>query len=99
MSKVSINNKIIETDKGPIKGNVSQVDGSCEYLGIPFAAPPTGNLRFRKPVEHSGWGPTVLNCSKHRAASLQPSDPNDNKLTYNEDCLHFFLRDLLSLRM
>lgn len=88
MSKVSINNKIIETDKGPIKGNVSQADGSCEYLGIPFAAPPTGNLRFRKPVEHSGWGPTVLNCSKHRAASLQLSDPNDNTLTYNEDCLH-----------
>jgi carboxylesterase type B len=45
----------VQTDSGPVTGhaakNASQVS---EYLGIPFAKPPTGNLRFAAPVRYSG---------------------------------------------
>lgn len=43
------------TDSGPVSGhaalNASQVS---EYLGIPFAVPPVGDLRFASPQKYSG---------------------------------------------
>jgi cholinesterase len=45
----------VQTGSGPVKGhaalNATQVS---EYLGIPFAAPPVGNLRFAAPLKYSG---------------------------------------------
>jgi hypothetical protein len=45
----------VQTDSGPVSGhaalNASQVS---EYLGIPFAVPPVGDLRFAAPQKYSG---------------------------------------------
>jgi cholinesterase len=45
----------VQTDSGPVSGhaalNASQVS---EYLGIPFAAPPVGDLRFAAPQKYTG---------------------------------------------
>ena len=41
------------TDRGPIRG-VQTASGS-QFLGIPYAAAPTGELRFRPPQPHASW--------------------------------------------
>ena len=43
----------ISTTSGPIKGMT--VDGIRGYLGIPYAAPPVGNLRWKPPVAREPW--------------------------------------------
>src|SRR4051794_6355724 len=44
---------VIPTDKGPVRGtSTAQVN---EYLGIPYAAPPVGDLRWRAPRPAARW--------------------------------------------
>jgi len=41
------------TQNGPVKGIAAP--GIDEFLGIPYAAPPVGNLRWRPPQPHASW--------------------------------------------
>ena len=41
----------IQTDKGKVR--CSQFEFHLEGLGIPYAAPPVGDLRLRAPIEHA----------------------------------------------
>jgi len=52
---------IVHTPNGPVQGKVSHVSGRVveEYLGIPFAVPPEGDLRFRKPLPVEPWTEVV----------------------------------------
>jgi para-nitrobenzyl esterase len=46
---------VIKTDKGKVQGKMS-VDGQArDFLGIPFAAPPVGPLRWKPPQPASKW--------------------------------------------
>ncbi|QRN96042.1 carboxylesterase family protein [Archangium violaceum] len=45
---------VVATDKGPVRG-LAYADGSAAFLGIPFAAPPTGALRWRAPQPAEAW--------------------------------------------
>jgi para-nitrobenzyl esterase len=44
---------IMQTQNGPVKGLASE--GVRRFLGIPFAAPPVANLRWRPPQQPSKW--------------------------------------------
>jgi para-nitrobenzyl esterase len=44
---------IIRTEAGAVQGFL--VNDVAEFLGIPFAAAPTGNLRWRPPQPHAPW--------------------------------------------
>ncbi len=44
---------IVQTDKGPVQGMVQ--DATRAWLGIPFAAPPVGDLRWKPPQAHAAW--------------------------------------------
>jgi para-nitrobenzyl esterase len=44
---------IVETTHGKIEGSTS--DGCFRFLGIPYAAPPVGALRFRPPQPFTPW--------------------------------------------
>ena len=44
---------IAETTAGQVQG--SEEGGLHVFRGIPFAAPPVGELRFRAPQPHPGW--------------------------------------------
>jgi len=48
----------VETSSGPVSGHAGKsLDQVSEYLGIPFAQPPTGDLRFAAPVKYNGTSP------------------------------------------
>ena len=47
---------LVTTDKGPVQGSMS--DGIRVWLGIPFAAPPVGDLRFLPPQDAPAWTAT-----------------------------------------
>ena len=49
----SRDDRVIITTSGPVKGII--VDGVSGYLGIPYAAPPVGNLRWQPPVPPEPW--------------------------------------------
>ncbi|WP_355607938.1 carboxylesterase family protein [Xanthomonas cannabis] len=44
---------VVQTDAGPVRG-VASAHGNV-FLGIPFAAPPVGTLRFRAPQPVPAW--------------------------------------------
>src|SRR5579864_3345797 len=51
-SAVELN--VVRTEDGPISG-VTDSQGVTSYKGIPFAAPPVDNLRWRAPQPGAGW--------------------------------------------
>jgi para-nitrobenzyl esterase len=51
---------IVRTSEGPVQG--FQTKGITEFLGIPYAAPPVGNLRWMPPVSPAPWT-TVLQAT------------------------------------
>ncbi len=44
---------VVPTTNGPVRGLV--LDGMHRFLGIPYAAPPIGELRWRPPAGAPGW--------------------------------------------
>ena len=44
---------IATTQYGRLQG--SEEDGLCVFRGVPFAAPPVGELRFRAPRPPQPW--------------------------------------------
>ncbi|MCR6488459.1 carboxylesterase family protein [Amycolatopsis sp. OK19-0408] len=44
----------IVTPHGRLRG-VRRANGSCAFLGVPYAEPPVGERRFAAPVPHRGW--------------------------------------------
>ncbi|XP_022238546.1 bile salt-activated lipase-like [Limulus polyphemus] len=53
-------------------------------MGIPFATPPLGPLRFRRPVRHPGWS-GILDADNFRSSCPQVDDQGG--LSGDENCL------------
>uniref|UniRef100_A0A1B0CQE7 Carboxylesterase type B domain-containing protein n=2 Tax=Lutzomyia longipalpis TaxID=7200 RepID=A0A1B0CQE7_LUTLO len=90
--EVSFNDRpIIHTTTGWLQGTTESCGLFCSYYsfkGIPYAAPPTGQNRFRAPRPHPGWSGT-RDASEHGAGC--PSGRNVETNT-NEDCLFLNVR-------
>ncbi|UKK85602.1 carboxylesterase family protein [Sphingopyxis sp. BSN-002] len=76
----------VATDSGPIAG--ATVDGITSFKGIPFAAPPVGDLRWRAPAPVASWsaprdatayGP---DCMQNPLPGIKPGER-----PMSEDCL------------
>ena len=68
-------------------------DGGVDtFLGIPYAAPPVGALRFAPPEAAQPWAPSRLDASKFSPDCFQIPDPIRNPLVdihrMSEDCLY-----------
>ena len=78
----------VTTSNGPVTGVA--ISGSSpvidEFLGIPYAAPPVGALRFRPPQPHASWTKPIQATSQP-APCLQLKEPSGT-VTGSEDCLY-----------
>ncbi|XP_062978258.1 cholinesterase-like isoform X3 [Elgaria multicarinata webbii] len=93
-SFASEDDTVVVTSSGPVKGKQVPA-GSCSvtaYLGIPYAEPPVGKLRFQKPRPHQSWS-HVLEATTYGNSCPQEdsSYPDAAILAANtplsEDCL------------
>ncbi len=77
----------IDTPLGPIAG--VQSPGHQSFLGIPFAKPPVGGLRFRAPEPPDSWS-GVLEARGFRPAAPQGESalPGMSVAETSEDCLY-----------
>ena len=75
---------VAPTDKGPVRGN--ETAAVKQFLGIPYAAPPVGELRWRPPQPHARWrGPLD---ATHFANHCPQEESSVGRGTTDEDCLH-----------
>lgn len=82
---------VINTNSGPIRGTPSLDDNVEAYLGIPYAEPPVGDLRFAKPIPKRKWA-DVYNASVKGPPclqfSLKPYYFLPDISNMSEDCLY-----------
>ncbi len=75
----------LTTTRGPVMGHVS--DGVTSFLGVPYAAPPVGNLRWRAPTEHAAWT-APLDAATKGATCMQTRGTLSGSGPMSEDCLY-----------
>ena len=74
---------LVLTDKGPVRGVAGP--GVRRFLGIPYAAPPVGERRWRSPVPPEAW--TEVRDATEPAAFCPQVVPFLNVSAGSEDCL------------
>lgn len=83
---------VVRTALGPVRGD-RRTDGTLRFLGIPYAQPPVGALRFAAPVPPEPWtepldatayGPTAQRRPFAEMTTIpEPSIPGDGVLNLN----------------
>lgn len=78
----------VATQQGLVSGAAEPGLAACSYLGIPYAAPPRGELRWHAPL------PAAARSGLYEAKSFGPSCLQDESFTgggksrsFSEDCL------------
>jgi para-nitrobenzyl esterase len=88
-SRISTDPGIVTTDTGSVRGTAE--NGLFVFRGIPYAAPPAGELRWRPPAAVQPWT-GVRNATESGAICPQAiSDdpaPGTTPQAMNEDCLY-----------
>jgi para-nitrobenzyl esterase len=75
----------VTTDKGSVHGAI--VGQTREFLGIPYAAPPVGALRWKPPQPAEAWA-TPLEATTRGPACVQPDSTTGKPVAgTKEDCL------------
>ena len=92
-TKESASNALVD----PIKINTGYIAGTVigdvgkevrVYRGIPYAAPPVGDLRWKPPQPVEPWT-GIRECTAFGKSSLQPTVPIDlSDMPKSEDCLY-----------
>ncbi len=75
----------ITTKQGVLEGTEDVSSGVLSWLGIPYAEPPVGSLRFRAPVPKTAWS-GVKKALSSGPVSLQRA--KDGSTVGSEDCLY-----------
>ncbi|CAG2120014.1 unnamed protein product [Medioppia subpectinata] len=79
----------VKTTSGVVRGQTINVfDISIDqFLGIPYAEPPVGRLRFAKPEPIKTPKPDIIDATKPKNACIQSPSPFFPNVTTSEDCL------------
>src|SRR5688500_5531849 len=72
----------VKVTEGVVQGTME--DGLTVYKGIPFAAPPVGDLRWKAPQPAAKWE-GVRQANKFAPGPIQGGNPPSGK---SEDCLY-----------
>jgi para-nitrobenzyl esterase len=75
----------ISLTSGKIEGSAE--GGARRFLGIPYAEPPVGALRWKAPVKSAGWS-TVRQATEFGGRCAQTASLQAGSGTDNEDCLY-----------
>jgi para-nitrobenzyl esterase len=77
----------VTTEYGTVRGN--RIAGVSSFLGIPFAKPPVGTLRWRAPVKPDNWSSIGAFGFKPECPQMTFEQGSDSGIyTGSEDCLH-----------
>jgi para-nitrobenzyl esterase len=77
----------VRTESGTVSG--IRADGLTVYKGIPFAAPPVGDLRWRPPVHAEAWtGTRKADAFAPACMQVGVSMPGEAPPAVSEDCLY-----------
>jgi len=76
---------IVTTGDGAVRGTTAGT--VAEFLGIPYAAPPTGDLRWRPPAPPDKWW-GVRDATQFGPSCPQPPSPFAPPGPFSEDCLY-----------
>jgi para-nitrobenzyl esterase len=76
---------IVRIDGGLVRG--ADAAGVNSFLGLPYAAPPTGNLRWRPPQPAAGWS-GVRDATTFGPSCPQAPSPFAPPGQFSEDCLY-----------
>lgn len=81
----------VKTESGFVSGKTAENKNACAYLGIPYAAPPVGELRWLPPQPPPKWN-GVRKADKFGHWCLQKRnitfDPTVKTGDMSEDCLY-----------
>jgi para-nitrobenzyl esterase len=89
VSAAADSSPVVATSAGWLRG-IARRGGGAQFLGIPYAEPPVGDLRWRAPVPAKPWK-GVRNARAFGAPCAQPVLGDWNRadaLVSREDCLY-----------
>src|SRR5882724_3769608 len=77
---------LVQTTEGPVQGFAG--NGMRQFLGIPYATPPVGALRWQPPKPHAAWTQT-LNATAFGKTCAQITELGvfAGPVSVTEDCL------------
>ncbi|XP_059059024.1 esterase E4-like [Achroia grisella] len=86
---------IVETSTGRVSGiqvkSILENEKYYSFMGIPYAEPPVGELRFMPPFPHNGWS-DILSVKKEKNSCAQNRMPIRGAKNFgycgSEDCLY-----------
>lgn len=90
-------NPVLKIEGGKVKGVVLNTTDCIVYKGIPFAAPPVGELRWKRPQPVEPWEGVKIADSFGNAAVQAAHNPKDGNYgteffetdaPFSEDCLY-----------
>ncbi len=97
MSSCDKSNPVLTIEGGKVIGVQTATEGIIAYKGIPFAAPPVGDLRWKEPQPVIPWE-GVMTADSFGAAAMQVTwNPNSfygrewrasGSVPFDEDCLY-----------
>ena len=76
---------VLSTPAGQMQGQI--IDGVHKFLGIPYAEPPFGTLRWLTPVRRKPWS-GVLQATQYGQICPQTGGMARDALVEGEDCLN-----------
>ena len=82
----------VKVESGEISGTTAKLPGVVAYLGIPYAAPPVGDLRWRAPQPVAAWQGVRKADQLPPMCMQRPTNPRSAHFwgprPMSEDCLY-----------